>query len=107
MNFFENLENIPSVEKMPGFHGKFSHTERMTLAKWRIEAGSILPQHNHEHEQLVILLRGEFEMKVGEEVKICKPGDIVKIPSMAFHSGKALTDCEIIDIFQPVREDFK
>jgi len=31
---------------------------------------------------------------------------VVLIPSDAKHSGKALTDCTIIDIFNPVREDY-
>lgn len=107
MNHFENLNHIEPIEKMPGFQGKFIHTERMTMAFWKIKAGSVLPNHNHEHEQVMMLTSGAFEMKVGEEVKICKPGDVVTIPSNVFHSGKALEDCEITDIFQPVREDFK
>ena len=107
MKYFENLDQIAAIEKIPGFEGKFVHTDQMTLVYWKVKAGAVLPHHNHKHEQITTLLRGEFEMKVGEEVKICKPGDVVTIPSEVFHAGKALQECEIIDVFQPVREDFK
>ena len=107
MSYFVNLNDIEAIEKIPGFEGKIIHTERMTMVYWTVKAGSVLPHHNHEHEQITMLTSGEFEMKVEEEVKVCKPGDMVKIPSNVFHSGKAIADCEIIDIFQPIREDFK
>jgi len=34
-------------------------------------------------------------------------GSVVVIPSNVTHAGKTLTDCEIVDAFYPVREDFK
>lgn len=107
MNYFKHLDEIESIEKIPGFSGKFMHTDYMTIAFWHVKAGAELPHHHHEHEQVTTLSSGEFEMKVGDEVKICKPGDVVIIPSNVFHSGKAITDCEIMDVFQPIREDFK
>ena len=33
-------------------------------------------------------------------------GMIATIPSHAVHSGKAITKCELIDTFCPVREDY-
>ena len=52
-------------------------------------------------------IEGEFEMTVGEETKIYKPGMLVKIPSNVVHSGKAITDCKLTDVFCPCREEYK
>ncbi|HHH50031.1 MAG TPA: cupin domain-containing protein, partial [Saprospiraceae bacterium] len=59
------------------------------------------------HEQVSNIISGAFEMTVDGVTKVCKAGDIVILPSNVPHSGRALTDCYIIDVFQPVREDYK
>ncbi|MEM1326696.1 MAG: cupin domain-containing protein [Bacteroidota bacterium] len=107
MNFFNDFADLKSIEYIQGFHGQMLHLNGFTFAKWRIEAGSILPEHLHEHEQLSYVLEGEFEMTIDGETQICKSGGVVSIPGHAKHSGKALTDCVLIDVFQPVREDYK
>lgn len=107
MSHFFKLESIPEKEIIKGFHAKFIHTENMTLAYWRIEKDSILPVHAHFHEQVSNVLEGEFEITVNAKTTICRKGDVVVIPSNMPHGGKALTDCYILDIFQPVREDYR
>ena len=107
MDHFLHLQNIPEKEIAKGFHAKFVHTKNMTIAYWRVEKGASLPMHSHIHEQITNVLEGEFEMTVGDETSICKNGKVVTIPSHVAHGGKALTDCFILDIFQPVREDYR
>ena len=103
---FHALQNIKSHEVFPGFHGRFIHSEKMTLAFWEIRKGSTVPEHNHVHEQVVNVLEGEFELTVDGVSKILSSGMVVTIPPNARHSGKALTDSKILDIFSPVREDY-
>jgi quercetin dioxygenase-like cupin family protein len=107
MDHFLKLEGITEKEIIKGFHAKFIHTENMTIAYWRVEKGSSLPIHSHIHEQVTNVLEGEFEMTVDNKTTICRKGEIVKIPSNIEHGGKALTDCFILDVFQPTREDYR
>ncbi|MEM7106611.1 MAG: cupin domain-containing protein [Bacteroidota bacterium] len=100
-----SIFELESKEVMPGFKGKFIHSEQMTHAYWDIEAGAELPEHYHVHEQVANILEGEFEFTVNGEVRICKAGDVVVLRSNIPHSGKALTDCKILDVFSPRRED--
>src|SRR3954471_24407416 len=93
-------------EVIPGFVGRFLHSDTMTFALWEIAAGSPLPEHSHPHEQVVHLHEGEFEMTVDGRTLRMSPGSVFAIPSNARHHGRALTDCRIMDVFCPVREDY-
>ncbi len=104
---FIALSTIEEKEIAKGFHAKFAHTENMTAAFWRVEAGAELPTHTHPHEQISIVISGKFEMVLGGEKQILDEGMIAIIPSNVEHGGRAITDCEIRDVFYPVREDYK
>ncbi len=106
MGFF-NLKDIEQKEIVKGYKVKFVHSEKMTTAYWTVESGAVLPEHSHINEQVSNVTKGRFEFNLNGEIKILEPGDVVVIPSNIPHSGKALTDCLIIDTFHPVREDYK
>lgn len=104
---FIDLDKINKKEIVPGFEGKFIHTDNMTVVYWNIKAGSQLPEHSHHNEQITTIIEGEFVLTSDTETRNVKPGDVAIFPSNVKHSGKALTDCYIMDVFYPVREDYK
>lgn len=104
---FQNLDGIPEVEFIPGYFVKFIHTEKMTLAYWRIVQGAALPEHSHFHEQATNVLEGEFQLTVDGEAQVLRLGQVAVIPPDVRHSGVALTNCRILDVFAPVREDYR
>ena len=101
------INSIEQREIIPGFKARFVHTERITLAYWEVEPGAELPMHDHPHEQTSQVLEGRFEMTIDGVTQVCEPGQVVIIPSGTPHSGKALTPCKILDVFSPVREDYR
>ena len=105
--FTKELHQIEQKEIIQGFKARFVHTEHTTIAYWEIKKGSELPLHSHVHEQIAMVTKGSFEMTIGGKKDVYKPGKIAVIPSNVEHSGKALSDCEITDIFSPVREDYQ
>jgi quercetin dioxygenase-like cupin family protein len=94
------------VKIWDGIYGQVHHSNGMTVARIIISKGVALPEHFHIHEQWSNMLKGEMEFVVGGEKHILKAGQTVLIPSNVPHSGMTLTDCELIDIFMPVREDW-
>ena len=103
----ERLAEIAPREVMPGIHARFVHSDTMTFAYWTIRAGAVLPAHAHPHEQVVNMLEGEFELVLDGVAHSLRPGEVLAIPGGATHSGRALTDCRILDVFHPVREDYR
>ena len=106
MPLFE-FENVPEKEIIPGYHGKFVHTDNNTFALWRIEKGAVMPEHSHPHEQSGMVLEGEFEMMVDGDTMRLSLGKMITIPGDVPHSGLAITDCRILDTFYPVREEYR
>ena len=104
---FMALKDIPPREIMPGFRGRFVHTKAMTLAYWEIDAGSELPTHSHPQEMVINFMEGLFELTVANETRQLVPGDVVVIPGDVPHSGKAIEDSRIIDVWHPPREDYR
>jgi len=102
-----NLSQVESREMVPGFHGKFMHTKNITVAFWAAEAGSSLPEHQHIHEQILNVIEGELEFTMDGKTRVLKAGAVVTIESNVPHSAKALTDCKLMDVFTPCREEFK
>jgi len=102
-----DLNKVNAKEILPGFRVKVVHSKNMTLTYWDIKAGSSLPEHSHPNEQVTNMIEGELELIVDGESNIIKPNSVVVIPSNATHSGKAITDCRVIDVFYPIREDYR
>ena len=94
-------------EFLEGANARFVHSDNITLAEWRFQANVNLPEHSHSNEQITKLISGKFELTIEGEKVLLKAGSSVIIPPNAVHSGKAITECHIIDVFTPVREDFK
>ncbi|WP_428328916.1 cupin domain-containing protein [Mucilaginibacter sp.] len=104
---FNKFSDIETKEIAPGFFSKLIHTANNTINFIEVKAGISLPRHRHIHEQCSFVIEGEFELTVDGIPQILKPDMFAVIPSEIWHSGTAITNCKLIDIFSPVREDYK
>jgi len=99
-------DKIEQKTVIPGFHGKFAHSNKMTFVLWEIDQGAVLPEHSHIHEQVVHVYEGELQVTVAGETTVLRGGTVGVIPPNAVHSGRALTNCRVMDVFNPLREDY-
>lgn len=104
---FVDLSKLEVKEPAPGFKAVFVHTDNVTLVYWDVEEGAQMPEHSHHHEQLSNVVEGKFELNLAGEIRIVDRGSAAVIPPNVPHSGKAITRCRIIDVFHPVREDYR
>ena len=102
-----NFDDLRQTEPITGFKGRFLHSEHMTIAAWRIDEGSGFPEHSHPHEQVCIVTEGDFELTINGETQVLRSGLVGVIPPNVAHEGRALTDCRLLDLFSPVREDLR
>ena len=72
-----------------------------------LDADTVIPIHDHPHEQITYLLDGRMHFVVGEETQTMSPGDIAVIPGGVPHGGRTITKCRVIDVFAPPRDDYR
>jgi quercetin dioxygenase-like cupin family protein len=106
-SIFHYFNEIETKEIAPGFFSKLIHTETNTINFIEVKAGCSVPRHRHIHEQCSFVSEGEFELTVNDIPQRLNTGLFAVVPSNTWHSGTAITDCRLIDIFSPVREDYK
>ena len=104
---FIEMNNLPAKEVLKGYHARTIHTGTMTLVYWTVEEGHSIPEHSHPHEQVAHVQSGEFELTVEGETRVLTPGIVAVIPPNIKHGGRAITDCRLLDIFHPERDDYK
>jgi quercetin dioxygenase-like cupin family protein len=83
------------------------HTERMTVCKIRLKKGAVVPMHSHENEQITVLESGKLRFIFENGEKIVSAGETLAIPPHAPHRVEALEDSLAMDLFSPVREDWR
>lgn len=103
----QTLTDIPEREIFPGFHGRMVHSGAMTFAWWRIDEGAEVPEHDHPHEQVVNVLEGELSLTIAGIEHVLHAGDVAEIPGGVRHAARALSPCRVLDVFAPVREDYR
>ena len=97
----EALELAPGVTMRP----LFGDGAMLNLLEFepRAEVGT----HSHPHEQLGHVLEGELALTVDGVEHLLRPGDAYQIPGGVEHSARSAGRCLVMDVFQPVREDYR
>ena len=80
--------------------------EQGMIVWWSIGVGVHVEPHSHPNEQIVWMLKGKMEFRLGSEQRVCGPGDVVVIPGGTEHEAWFREDTEVIDFFAPPRDDF-
>ncbi len=106
--FFNFPRDYKVKEPAPGFLLHAVWGERMTISRVALQPHAEVAAHHHPHEQMGIVLEGEFEMTIGDETRLLKKGDIYLVPPDVTHGGVTHDKgALVLDAFSPPREDFK
>lgn len=106
MPFFR-YSDITARDAFPGVSGRYIHSDRMTAGEVTLGANVEVPMHQHPHEQITLVLSGRLDFTLGDETREIATGDVVVIPGGVPHCVKTKESCVLLDIFAPVREDFR
>jgi quercetin dioxygenase-like cupin family protein len=105
---FVKLTGLRSFELAPGVTGQPLFGEGAMINLIEFEPGATVPAHSHPHEQLGLCLRGSQVLVLDGVEHACGPLEGYVIPGGVEHSARCGPDgATVIDVFQPVREDYR
>jgi quercetin dioxygenase-like cupin family protein len=101
------LNEIPEEKVSDLFSRKFFTGEKITFAFLNIKKGCVVPLHHHESEQFSYCISGAMRFRIGGEELTLNAGEMVQIPSNVPHEAVATEDFSGIDVFSPIRVDWR
>jgi len=96
------------IVMIPGLYRRTMATgERMMVVEIYIERGTLIPMHQHPHEQVGYVSIGKIEFTIAGEKHLLQVGDSYAIPGGVDHEALAEDDTVLIEVFSPPREEFR
>jgi quercetin dioxygenase-like cupin family protein len=99
--------HILREQMSPEFARQVIHAERITVAKVFILKGGVVSRHQHENEQITVMMEGRLKFIFDEGEKEIGAGEVLTITPNLPHSVEALEDSWAFDLFSPCRDDWK
>ena len=103
---FLDTNSLPVIERLPGWYGRYFHSQNTTFAHYDFTRGSSIHEHFHPEEEVYEVIEGELEVTVEGATQIATAGLVAIVPANVRHSVKALTDGKVIVIDYPARRGF-
>lgn len=108
MSYFITPDDCSRHTIFPGVNIFTAAGQSMMLSLVEFEPHAVVLEHSHPHEQMGLLLAGELEFTIGGETRVLRPGEMWRIPGGTPHSAKAgESPVRALDIFHPIREDYR
>jgi quercetin dioxygenase-like cupin family protein len=105
---FEKRDLEGYKNPLPGIQMKtLCYGERTLMTEFVLERESMLPVHSHPYEQTGYLVKGHIQLRIGDDEHDVRPEDSWCIPSGVDHGAQILGDSVAIEVFSPVREDYR
>ena len=105
---FYKLKDRDTKELLAGINARTFWGEKMLFSVVDLDPYVKLPLHSHPHEQGGIVISGQLELSIDGDTKVLNPGDLYIIPGSVEHSAKTgPSPTRVLDVFSPVREDYK
>jgi quercetin dioxygenase-like cupin family protein len=107
MTYLKDLNEISPLPIWTGVVARPLRGEQLSFAHIELDANSHVPEHQHDNEQLGILVHGSMRFRIGDETKECVPGSTWSIPANVPHEAHAGPDGAVaIEAFVPRRADW-
>ena len=105
---FVRFEDVTPFILIEGVEGRPLFAEGAMVNLIEFDPGATVPLHSHPHEQLGIVLRGMQALVVDGVSRELGPMEGYVLPGHVEHSAYCGPDgATVIDVFCPVREDYR
>ena len=102
-------DDLPREQLSDSIERRLITGDQLMLAHVYIKKGAVVPQHQHENEQVTYILEGALKFFLGadeSEIVTVRAGEVLHIPGNQPHKAIALEDTLDVDVFTPPRQDW-
>jgi quercetin dioxygenase-like cupin family protein len=105
--YFIEKQDCNPRNPFPGITINAFSGERMTVALVDLAPGAIVPEHDHPHEQLGLLVEGELRFTIDGQTRTLQAGACWRIPGGVRHEVVAGPQgAKALDVFAPTRPEY-
>ena len=98
--------DIPNEQINESIARRFITGDSVTIGRFELKQGGVVPSHSHANEQVSIVLSGALLFKIDGRETVVRAGEVMQIPGNAAHEVEVLEDTLVVDVFSPVRQDW-
>ncbi len=100
-------DEIEREQLTPLLQRQFFSTTQLTMARFKLLKGCVVPEHRHENAQVTFVLEGKLKLNFSGHDVIVRAGETVQIAPNLPHGAEALEDTLLVDVFTPPRSDWE
>lgn len=103
---------VPYEDTLPQNGGEgvtrrvLAYTDGLMCVENTFEQGAVGALHSHPHTQITYVVSGRFDFVIDGEHRTVGPGDTLLKENGVVHGCTCLESGKLLDVFQPMREDF-
>lgn len=103
---------VPHADTLPQEAGEgvvrrvLAYGSQLMCVENRFEQGAVGALHSHPHTQITYVVSGRFSFTIDGETREVGPGDTMLKRDGVIHGCVCLEAGVLLDIFNPMREDF-
>lgn len=104
---FTALRDIPLEAVTGGYSRQNLIGEKLMLSWVTLKAGAHTQSHAHENEQLIWILSGWMDVRIGKDHYTCRANDMVLIPPNEEHENWVREETHFVTVLAPPRADLR
>ncbi len=105
---FVKTQDAQTFTPEPGMKRQvLAHTDQLMLVRHYFEKDWVGARHSHPHHQLVYVVSGSIRVDIDGKTFDVHAGDSFVVDGNVEHQASALEPSEVLDVFTPVREDYR
>lgn len=101
---FIDTNKLATIERLPGWRGRYFDSPSMTFAHYEFDAGSSIHEHSHPQEEVYEVTEGELELTISGVTQRLSPGYVGIVPANTLHAVKAISSGKVIVVDYPLRD---
>ncbi len=107
MNRYDSVAGLRPIAIWKGAVARAFEGERLMVAFVDLEPNLLVPEHQHENEQVGFVLSGSITMVIDGDERRLEVGETYVIPSNVRHSAHTTAEgATVVDVFGPARSDW-